>query len=198
MGTGLMPAQNSLDMKRLFMYLLLLLPLAIASCGGDDKDEPQDPNQGNTVATDVTATTSVKTATLGGITFYEDYNYRYNLNVVDGCVEVTHSIRINGEWLWYGREVNSGHNNYGIKDVGKVNSISEITSKDVTKGEGRWLDSSGWGCLYLGATFQPSHGYVVVFTTELNETKYLRIFTTKYTTASNGGLETVTVQYQLF
>ena len=28
-------------MKKLLIYFLLLLPLAIASCGGDDKDEPQ-------------------------------------------------------------------------------------------------------------------------------------------------------------
>lgn len=181
-------------MKKLFMYLLLLLPFAIASCGGDDKDEPQDPNQGNTVATDVSATTSVKTATISQmvtITFYEDYNYQYKLFVVNGNIHVLHSIRINGEW---NSQNNNGLNHFGIKDVGKVNGISEITSKDVKKGQGITSNNIS----YLAATFQPNHGYVVIFTTEGGETKYLRIFTTNYTTDSAGALNTVTVQYQLF
>lgn len=39
MGIGLVP-QHLLFMKNLLIYLLLLLSLAMASCGGDDKDEP--------------------------------------------------------------------------------------------------------------------------------------------------------------
>lgn len=183
-------------MRKLLIYLLLLLPLAIASCGGDDKDEPQNTNEGNNGITDVSATTSIKTAIISvieKIKFYEDYNYQYKLFLVSGNIHVLHSIRLNGEWISKESTIN-GLNHFGIKDVGKVNGISEITSKDVIMGEG----ITDHNICYLAATFQPNHGYVIKFTTEGGETKYLRIFTTNYTTDSNGALKTVTVQYQLF
>ena len=183
-------------MKKFLIFFLMLLPLAIASCGGDDKDEPQNTNEGNNGTTDVSATTSVKTAIISqmmSITFYEDYNYQYKFFLVNGNIHVLHSIRLNGEWISKESAIH-GLNHFGIKDVGKVNGLSEITSKDIIMGEG----ITDNGICFLAATFQPNHGYVIKFTTEGGETKYLRIFTTNYTTGSNGALATVTVQYQLF
>ncbi len=44
----------------------------------------------------------------------------------------------------------------GIKDVGKISKITDITSKDIFGGEGQ-----DGNYLRYHSTFQPSHGYII-------------------------------------
>lgn len=193
-------------MKKLFMYLLLLLPLAIASCGGD-KDEP-DNNGGNNGngenTTNYIADFSTKTAMLGEVypCFYEDYNLKYHLLLIKGCIAVEHYVRHSGQWEWYGRDIYGNISNFGIKDVGKVNKITDITGKDVSGNDGdagMYTNGNVTSVMYAltkGANFQPGHGYIIMFKTENNEVKYMRVFAVSY--KDNNGLSSVTIQYQLY
>ena len=175
-----------------------LSAIAFAACGDDDNDETtgdnNENNGGNTeIKNDYTATTNVKTVTLkecygsanfGNVTVYEDFNYKYNLELYSGDMGLIPYKRENGTWrLQYYYEY--GYHNINIKDLGKLNSISYVNEK---------LEIEGRSSLPAA---QPGHGYATCFLTD-DGTKHLRLYISDYKLDNKGSLENITVQYQLY
>ena len=153
------------------------------------------------IPTDYTATYSVKTGKFGNaesVVFYQDYNNKYEIRILNGDICLTHSVRFQGNLYnhdYYNSTIVSAHSkDCGIKDYGKISKISDITSKNVYGGEGQ----KSTEYLNFCSNFQPNHGYITMFTTEEGEKKYMRIYAESYTLYSYGSLESVTIQYQLY
>ena len=175
-----------------------LSAIAFAACGDDDNDETTDNNYenngGNTeIKNDYTATTDVKTVTLkechdvnslGNITVYEDFNYKYNLAIYSGDMGLIPYKRENGSWNIY--KGYSVYYNINIKDLGKLNSISDVNEKLKIYDRGSYLSAA-----------QPGHGYATCFLTDDGE-KHLRLYISDYKLDNKGSLENITVQYQLY
>lgn len=187
------------DFFRIF-FIAFLACVALTACGGDD-NEPDDPNKGN--GTEQTgnyiATTQVKTAEVGKIVIYEDYNIKYELRIGNGQLLLLGYTRINGSWekLYYHYRNVYGddfkyydYSGYAIMSVGKVNGLSDITKKTIIP--------EPYGSMYLFPEIQPYYGYAAKFKTEAGETKYLRIYIKDYKLNENGSLKNITVQYQLY
>lgn len=189
--------------KNLWSMLLAILTIsasaiAFTACSDDDDDNDTGGNNGgnNTeIKGDYIATTNVKTVTLkeyhnyaqGNVTIYEDFNYKYDLALYHGNMELVPYKRVNGVW-----ETNLGYNasgyqyyNINIKDIGKISSISGVTEKVEIEYSIRCPAA------------QPGHGYAACFFTD-NETKYLRLYISNYKLDGKGALESITVQYQLY
>lgn len=187
------------DFFKIF-FIAFLACVALTACGGDD-DEPDDPNKGN--GTEQTgnyiATTQVKTAEVGKIVIYEDYNIKYELQIGNGQLLLLGYTRINGSWeklyyhYWnvYGVDFKYyDYSGYAIMSVGKVNGLSDITKKTIIP--------EPYGSMYLFPEIQPYYGYAAKFKTEAGETKYLRIYIKDYKLNEDGSLKNITVQYQLY
>lgn len=191
--------------KNLWSILLAILTisasaLAFTACSDDDDDNDTGGNNGgdNTeIKGDYTATTNIKTVTLKEyknfyqedpeVTIYEDFNYKYDLRLYEGRMELEPYKRVNGAW-----KTNLGYNangywyyNINIKDIGKISSISSVTEKVEIEYSTRCPAA------------QPGHGYAACFFTD-NETKYLRLYISNYKLDGEGALESITVQYQLY
>lgn len=144
----------------------MLLPLAIASCGGDEKDEPE------TTANDPEGTTLV---------------YLHHGDYVE-LARDTHHADENG----YGYDISMGisvnkSNNFvsdtgdKIVSVGKVKNISEIKS----------IPNSGW---VSETAIVPGNGYV--FMGSYVNTYYARIYVVDFITSTDGGIIGATIKYQ--
>lgn len=191
--------------KNLWSLLIAIMTIslsaiAFAACGDDDNDETtgdnNENNGGNTeIKNDYTATTNVKTVTLkechgydnfGNVTVYEDFNYKYNLELYQGKMGLMPYKRENGSWNIQDYYHYSGYYNINIKDLGKLSSISDVNEKlEIPKRE-----------IYLPAA-QPGHGYATCFLTD-DGTKHLRLYISDYKLDNKGSLENITVQYQLY
>lgn len=187
--------------KNLWFMLLAILTIsasaiAFTACSDDDDDNDTGGNNGGNdteIKGDYTATTNVKTVTLkeyknykqGNVTIYEDFNYKYDLALYVGDMALVPYKRSNGAWE---PNKNYGYYNIDIKDIGKMNSISDITEKieEFYPNSGKYFPAA-----------QPGHGYAACFLTE-NGTQYLRLYISNYKLDSEGSLESITVQYQLY
>lgn len=169
----------------------------------DNNNNPNNNDNPNTITTDYTATNSVKTVKLSDIQsgniiiFYQDYNHRYRLALGSGRIFIIHYIRRYGNWEESGYNLVSEHRREcGIRDIGKIGNISDIISKELDDAD---MVESGSYYLRAKSTFQPNHGYAVMFTTEEGEKKYMRIYAKDYTLeGGSGSLESVTIDYQLY
>lgn len=178
------------------LLMMLVMALAMVSCGSDD-DEKKDDNGGDdggtTVTTEYTATTEVKEIKLKELLWsnafcivYADFKYKYILNLSKGSLYLDSYYRNEGSWkydFYYG---SSRYNLSYIKDVGKVNSVGDILEKN------NLFDPK------LGSVALPQHGYAMAFKTEDDEWKYLRVYIKGYTLDDKEALSSITVQYQLY
>lgn len=189
--------------KNLWSILLAILTIsasaiAFTACSDDDDDNDTGGNNGGTnteIKGDYIATTNVKTVTLkelhdfthGNVTIYEDFNYKYDLALYNGKMELAAYKRENGAWRHNVYSNAHGYRYYdiNIKDCGKISSISDVTEKVEIQ----------YSTICPAA--QPGHGYAACFFTE-NETKYLRLYISNYKLDSDGALESIIVQYQLY
>lgn len=182
--------------KKLFWLpcLMFLLGAVCVSCGNDNNDPTDNPDGGDDteVKSDYTATANVKTVTLKSetdeIVIYEDFNRKYSLYIGSGQLKLVPYKRISGYWVGKRDYLSYSSLEEGtyMEDIGKVSGLSAITKKV------KIVYSSYY------PNFQPQHGYAAVFTTENDELKYLRIFTSAYTLDSKGSIATGTLQYQLY
>lgn len=205
-----------MNIKNYWMMLAIaLVSICAVSCGRDNDDDmlQKDDNNGNTteVITDYLATTSVKnlkmisntinspyTSSGDGETYkyYQDYNHYYVIYLSYGEISIIHYVRKGGNWS--GTNDNVPLDECGIIDTGEVTAISDILSKNVYGGENVKKTNVRPSLRWYSAEFQPRHGYVVMFTTEAGEKKYMRVFAKDYSLDNNGVLKSVTIQYQLF
>lgn len=176
-----------------------LSAIAFAACGDGDNDETtgdnNENNGGNTeIKNDYTATTNVKTVTLkechgsanfGNVTVYEDFNYKYNLELYLGDMGLIPYKRENGSWNIM-QNYFKDYSNINIKDLGKLSSISDVNEKLEIPKRGIYLPDA-----------QPGHGYATCFLTD-DGTKHLRLYISDYKLDNKGSLENITVQYQLY
>lgn len=216
MVTRLFHKQEKTMKKNLWAMLMAVLMIPTSSivftaCGNDD-DEKETETAGNAIENngnntganvDYTATTSVKTATLtmtstgygssndGNVTIYEDFSYKYQLSLLDGRMMLYPYIRTNGYWTVNG-ETNYGNSSYlrniNIQGRGKISSITDVNEKVALDGS---LKKTDW------PVAQPKHGYAACYRTE-NGTLNLRLYISDYKLDSEGTLQSITVQYQLF
>lgn len=183
--------------KKLFWLpcLMFLLGAVCVSCGNDNNDPTDNPDGGDDteVKSDYTATANVKTVTLKSgtdvIVIYEDFNRKYSLYINSGQLKLLSYIRTSGSWGGNRNSLSYSSLEAGMymKDIGKVSGLSAITKKVKIGNSSPYYPN-----------FQPQHGYATVFTTENDELKYLRIFTSAYTLNSKGSIATGTLQYQLY
>ena len=208
-------------MKKKYFWSLLtimmvaMLSVGFASCGGEnDDDMTKTPNlnentNSNEDVNDYTATTTVKTVTLkngyqnasttllvNDIIIYADFNYKYSLLMKSGKLHLSVYQRENGSWHGYidGKGLGYVYNGQSqnltkTMTVGKVDNINSIKEK-VSEG---YSYPSG-----EPQTIQPNYGYAMAYTTEDKITKYLRVYINEYSLDSNGALNTITIQYQLY
>lgn len=204
-------------MKINFYKLSLIIAfvgLFLAGCS--EENTPLDDNSGEggtETPVDYTATTNVKTvvleneAILGANTsgfytkrhkiIYADFNCSYDLlySTLHGIVIAPYH-RANGGWKCnmdlYGNTVYSETgwlSDVKLMSVGKVDGISNITTKDIQV----------QGSLsYCSAEVQPQYGYAGYFFTEDGEKKFIRLWVKDYELDSQGTLSSVTVEYQLY
>lgn len=187
---------------------MLVMSLCLVSCGGDD-DENVNHGDNTEFRGDYTVTTSVKTITLaigqGNIgnhsedekNIYEDFNNLYTLALSGGNICFSHYVRDSGSFSTTSsyRDKDKYH---GIKDVGKVSSLSNINSKERVNDDTKSYMFAGSHKWYNFSIIQPNHGYAAYFTTENDEIKNLRIFIKDYTLDDAGSLASITIQYQLY
>lgn len=161
-------------MKKFLLLLLLLLPLAITSCGGDDKDEPEstanDP-EGTIIANlmnDFYA--SGNGYWENGIEEMNGKGYCYlGLNPSNNLVAVSNN--------WYADP--------NIVSTGKVKGLSSITK----------IPETGWTQQTAAI---PGYGYVYrIEPTAMGGTEsYARIYVVDYIKNTAGGIIGVTIKYQ--
>nr|MDE5987250.1 hypothetical protein [Prevotella sp.] len=182
----------------LLAIMTILSAMVQTACSGDDDDNDTGGNNGdkNTeIKGDYTATTNVKVVTLkeyhnrnqGNVTIYEDLNYKYDLALYIGEMVFSPYSRKNGVWI-ENKYSDDGHYNIAMQDIGKVNSISDISEKAIES-------LTDYNSYSLAA--QSGHGYIAGFLTE-NGTQYLRLYISNSRFDNNGALESITVQYQLY
>lgn len=187
---------------------MFVMSLCLVSCGDDD-DENVNNGDNTEFRGDYTVTTSVKTITLATSGYigrnhsedekniYEDFNNLYTLALSGGNICFSHYVRNSGSFSTtssYGDK----DKYHGIKDVGKVSSLSNINPKERVNDYTNSYVFAGARMWYNFSIIQPNHGYAAYFTTENDEIKYMRIFVKEYKLNDNGSLVSITIQYQLY
>lgn len=204
-------------MKINFYKLSLIIAfIGLFFTGCSEDNTPLDDNNGEggtETPIDYTATTDVKTVVLENEAIsgtdksgfntkrnkiiYEDFNCCYDLLYSTFCgIVIAPYQRANGKWKC---NMNMyGHTMYAmtgylsdikLMSVGKVDGISNITTKDI-QAQGSYSDCS--------VEVQPQYGYAGYFLTEDGEKKFIRIWVKDYYLDTQGMLYSVTVEYQLY
>lgn len=127
---------------------------------------------------------------------FEDFNHKYDLIVGQGKIGISPYLREDGAWK------NGCWNYAGFESVGKVNSLNVITEKCSVGAGAYYIANGGWDYfrgyeVYL-ADIQPDYGYTGSFCTSDSVFKNIRLRITGYTLATDGAIDTITVEYQLF
>lgn len=197
-----MKTRTNLWNTLLALLVIFVSATAFTACSNDDDDNNNNNNgyeagDNTEIKSDYTATTSVKTVVLkkdNEVTIYEDFCYKYALELYEGRIDLCAYKRNDGAWKrnCHSYLASTGaypryYYNINIKDCGKQNSVSDVTEVvGVNKGYTFCPDA------------RPGHGYAACFLTEENETKHLRLYISNYKLDSEGALESITVQYQLY
>ena len=198
--------------------MIIFISLFLTACNEDTT--PIDDNNGKEDIggiEDYTATTDVKTVELRGewITgstskgfqtkrnkiIYEDFNCSYDLLYTsEQGIVIAPYERNAGYWkcCMNGTEVMYTYHTMTTKKkcyvhlitVGKVNNLSEITTKDIQLSE--------QGRFRCSIEIQPQYGYAGYFLTEDKEKKFIRLWLKDYELSEIGSVAAVTVQYQLY
>lgn len=184
-------------MKTKWFWLPLMavfFGIMCSGCGDDnDPTEELDGGDNTEVKGDFTATAEVKTVKIPSISnlrdcvIYESFNHKHILDLYDGKLRFLAYYRSEGDW--YISDYYTYHcSHVNMKDIGKVNGLSDITEKISLK--------SGYRNDF--PEVQPNHGYAITFIKEEDEVGYLRVYVKSYTLDDNGSLSSITVQYQLY
>ena len=206
-------------MKKLLLFMLLLLPLAIASCGGDDNDEPDinggDNGNGNNASesTEYIASTQVKTLTIEKgkeYMIFKDFYYKHKICLNPTSAEIVINTYHGGGNGW---TLDNGYNYVGtwvgpsgITLLGEMSGINEITNYKIVYGDyGQGLYTAHFynsetkrDCPYYVA-FKPNYGYEVAFMIGAEkEIKHMKLYPTSYKLNNEDQLTSITIQYQLF
>ena len=159
-------------MKKFLIFLLLLLPLAIASCGGDDKDEPE------TTANDPEGTI---TANLMNTFYCQGYYWYDGIELdLDSFNHMTCYLGLNSS-----NNLQAPDGMVKIVSVGKVKGLSSITK----------LPESGWAEQTAAI---PGNGYIYKCTDlwETHDLDYAIIYVVDYIKNTSGGIIGVTIKYK--
>lgn len=211
--------------KILFALCGIAFAFTLAACSSDDGEgnngnNENGGNSGNN--TDYIATQNLKqrsftnTASYNNFTYsdayryyrqelegniiYEDFNVRYRLATEAGEFRLKYYQRENGQFNILNGYISE---KAGIIQLLDISSIKDITdsykSNILTNSSVHSWKSGGINRYSMAyAPFQPGCGYVIMLTTETGEEVYIRMYATNYTLDSEGSLETVTLEYQLF
>lgn len=167
-------------MKKLLIFMLLLLPLAIASCGGDDKDEP--------VVNPENPTNIDNQEEIYEFVFPGYFNLIYEQYSKGWCyVRVTWS-HDGAEMLNNPRlAISSNGANVKAVDVGKVSSLADIKK----------LPTEGWVNYPSFSGVDLYKGYIVEIYKD-NYFRYYRLFISSFDKSASGEVVGVRVKYQKF
>lgn len=196
------------------MLLFLLLPLALTSCGGEDKDEPS-PNEGGnsnytSESTEYLATEAVKTITLKTdgqeYMLFKDYYWKHKILLDGSTIKINSYEGAGNGW--------QRHNNHGgtwdtyaagIRDWGELSSISQINehtihfSYSTSEGFNNGYGGPSSRSYYPDIAFKPNHGYELCFRVGSDyNINYIRFYPTNYTLDKNDKVSSITLQYQIF
>lgn len=201
-------------MKKYLFIFLMLLPLAIASCGGDDKDEPNNgENNGsnNSESTEYLASSQVKTLTIElgkEYMIFKDFYYKHKICLNTARLEInTYHGGGNGWTLYNGTNyVGIWVGPSGITLLGEMSGINEITNYKIVYGDygqgaytAHFFNSETKRDCPFYAQFKPNYGYEVAFMTGAEKNiQHMKLYPTSYKLNSNDQLVSVTIQYQLF
>lgn len=140
----------------------------------------------------------------GNVTFqdrpyvcFEDLSYSYCIAFRLERLYIIPYERKNGTWKTYDTMPICA----GLLDVGSISKIEDISNKNVNIGDG-WSSFShpyfGYSYSIMMQQFHPNHGYQLVFVTEKEEYKYVRIFAESYFLDNNGSMNSITIRYQYY
>ncbi|MDR0830650.1 MAG: hypothetical protein LBN95_11160 [Prevotellaceae bacterium] len=128
------------------------------------------------------------------ISLYETFYVMYSIGYRDGKICFLIDQRVNGSWSiqYIGDKYYSITDNYSNSgcifiNVGTIDNLSQITDKiEVSNNTASKQPVS------------PNCGYIIAHPLEDGTLQYIRLKIKSYTTDSNGGVNSITVQYQTF
>ena len=173
-------------MKKFLIFFLTLLPLAIASCGGDEKDEPNDPSSN----TQPNQPYEIYEHTFGGgngqCQIYSERTYGgwgfVYVNVGD--------YYINNAWQTKIGFIKTIDSSIKYLDYGQVSSLSGINK----------LPSTGWKTdngVAIDFDLKLNEGYVVeIF--DGSSFIYFRLFISEFIYSASGSRVGIKMQYQRY
>ena len=207
-----------MNMKKIWIVLAIaLVSFCTVSCGGDDDDYTSNNGGENGNSTEVPAdetayiaTEQVKTITLkpnnNEYLIYKDYYWKHKLYLNGNRISFNSYYGEGNGWTLTNKGYSGNYSYYvGIKDLGEMNSIYDITEHKIGiyigSNSSTWSlvrDNNNDDCCNF-TTFKPSHGYEVAFFIGAGRNlKHMRMFPTNYTLDNNDVLTSVTIQYQLY
>lgn len=196
-------------MKRLFFFFTLTFVLVACNKNNDTLIEDEGHVQETPAKFDYTATKDVKTVvyksgerTAGYI--YKDFHRRFTISFSGSYIGLDPEKR-SGESFSSIIDHSSHSNEYaGLRNIGKVSSIAEITSHTVKVGDGgRMTSVSGYGSgfwyrTYYHVDLEPGEGVQIVVRDENGEDHYIRVFYASYQLDENDSISQAVYKYQLY
>jgi len=209
-------------MKNYLLFLLVLMPFILVSCGDEEPKEPNEPITPSQDQSTYLATSDVKTVTLTSVSYdkldsneivngeyllYKDYYWKHTLSLHDS--ELCSRSYSGGGNGWNIRLPYMHINVWEYKfscfyDAGQIAKLSEI--KAPSCGFDGYYNviyyrkpySSEKSYLNQSIQFKPGHGYVLAFVTgESYELKYIAIFPVSFTMDDSDVITSIKVQYVL-
>jgi hypothetical protein len=196
-------------MKRLFFFLTLTFALVACNKNRDTPIEDEVQVQDTPANFDYTATSEVKTVVYkkgfspkGHI--YKDFHRRFTIDFSGSSIQLTPEERSGDSFSSIIDHWSHSNEYAGLLNIGKVSSITDITSHTVKVGDGgRYSSVSGYGSgfwyrTYYHVSIEPGEGVQIVVRDENGEDHYIRVFYASYQLDEEDSISQAVYKYQLY